>query len=861
MHFAKSLENTIIPEWKRVYLDYKGAKKKLKKLAKQKRARAASETPMLPSPALPVSPGTERPSTQRKMANYGSFSESPVKRPPGRSDRSQSATHLSLGSPTLSIREEETGGDDSEYPKGSTVSRPVESHFHSKFLDRIALTKPSGPQTPHTMPPGSPIEMLSKSDFFDWLDGQLEMINTFYKQKSYEAGERLRIIRMQLRTMQKDRTKNSGAPKSGTNSVTNWIFSAERDFVRSKVTTGDEESSYRLAKRRLRAAMIEYYHSLELLKSYRLMNKTGFQKILKKYMKLTETRSDYMVKVNESFFASSDIVDQLITQTEDMYARYFERGIRKNAVERLRTKEGSQDYGGAIFRSGLFLGIGVPLVIHAIVDGTVEGQSSLNASILLQIYGGFGLPLIFLLLFGLNARAWHMARINYVFIFELNSNDSLDYRQFIELPSLLIGILGIVMYFTFLDLNDILFPQVYYPILFLGIALLVFLNPFNFGYRSARSWLGESLGRLVFSGFFPVEFRDFFLGDQFCSLSYSMANLPFFFCLYSKHWTNNEQCNSSHSRVLGFFFTLPGIWRLLQCLRRYYDTRNVFPHLINGGKYLFTILVYMTLSLWRIDKGDSAKAGFIFCAIIYGLYTSSWDLFLDWSLLHPYARSPFLRNELGFRHAWVYYMAMVLDPILRNSWIFYVIYPQNIQQSAGLSFYVALAEVFRRAMWNFFRVENEHCTNVGKFRAFRDNIPLPYAIDHERSPLSPQWRGANLSRQATKDSVASMRRRRSGNDNIHEGEGRERAQSVTSPQVVSMRALAYATIAIQDRHAEDFTRRKPSHSNHEVQDGGSTDDVSTDEGNVDQADTGDADDVSEGASSSSVTPTIQALQK
>ncbi|KAL3275926.1 hypothetical protein HHI36_020662 [Cryptolaemus montrouzieri] len=34
-------------------------------------------------------------------------------------------------------------------------------------------------------------------------------------------------------------------------------------------------------------------------------------------------------------------------------------------------------------------------------------------------------------------------------------------------------------------------------------------------------------------------------------------------------------------------------------------------------------------------------------------------------------------------------------------------------------------EVFRRFMWNFFRLENEHLNNVGKFRAVRDISVAP----------------------------------------------------------------------------------------------------------------------------------------
>jgi len=71
---------------------------------------------------------------------------------------------------------------------------------------------------------------------------------------------------------------------------------------------------------------------------------------------------------------------------------------------------------------------------------------------------------------------------------------------------------------------------------------------------------------------------------------------------------------------------------------------------------------------------------------------------------------------------------MVIDPIIRFNWIFYAIYTEDLQHSTIVSFVVGLTEVCRRGMWMIFRVENEHCTNVGRFRASRD-APLPYEID------------------------------------------------------------------------------------------------------------------------------------
>ena len=161
-----------------------------------------------------------------------------------------------------------------------------------------------------------------------------------------------------------------------------------------------------------------------------------------------------------------------------------------------------------------------------------------------------------------------------------------------------------------------------------------------------------------------------------------LQNIALFFCLYAQEWNDPTQCNSSHSRLLGFFSALPGIWRALQCIRRYYDTRNIFPHLVNCGKYTWTILYYMSLSLYRVHKVHQLRAFFIFCATINSVYcsrcenfqtnncadvgTGIWDLVMDWSMLpsrqlsllrsltlprscRPNCETPFSAREPGFQ--------------------------------------------------------------------------------------------------------------------------------------------------------------------------------------------------------------------
>lgn len=81
---------------------------------------------------------------------------------------------------------------------------------------------------------------------------------------------------------------------------------------------------------------------------------------------------------------------------------------------------------------------------------------------------------------------------------------------------------------------------------------------------------------------------------------------------------------------------------------------------------------------------------------------------MDWSLLNPYAAWPYLRNELFFKSAWVYYVAIVVDVLLRFTWIIYLVLAHERAFSPLISFGIAFGEVIRRFIWCFFRMENEH---------------------------------------------------------------------------------------------------------------------------------------------------------
>jgi hypothetical protein len=176
---------------------------------------------------------------------------------------------------------------------------------------------------------------------------------------------------------------------------------------------------------------------------------------------------------------------------------------------------------------------------------------------------------------------------------------------------------------------------------------------------------------------------------------------------------------------------------------------------------------------------------------------------MDWSLLQADANKPFLRDVRGFRSTTFYYVAMVLDPILRFNWIFYSIYTHDLQHSSIVSFLVGFSEVTRRGMWTLLRVENEHCTNVARFKASRD-IPLPYELESSsRESLSSQQENTRPDTAETVPESPTLSRRRTHTS------GRLEAQEPADGMRQRAQTRTFTSI-LANAHTQDFEKkRKP----------------------------------------------------
>lgn len=89
-----------------------------------------------------------------------------------------------------------------------------------------------------------------------------------------------------------------------------------------------------------------------------------------------------------------------------------------------------------------------------------------------------------------------------------------------------------------------------------------------------------------------------------------------------------------------------------------------------------------------------------------------------------------------FLYQWIYYFAAIEDFVIRFRFLITVpLIEMGLVDPETMIWIFAPLEVFRRFMWNFFRLENEHLNNCGNFRAIRDISIAPMRKDSDETML------------------------------------------------------------------------------------------------------------------------------
>ncbi|UJR07238.1 hypothetical protein I4U23_011526 [Adineta vaga] len=588
-------------------------------------------------------------------------------------------------------------------------------------------------------------------EFFQYCDQQLSKINTFFAEKIAQALLKFDVLKNELEYIEVNDQEHH---LTYTNKLFLRNLSSNDEFIEENARKSKKfHSNRKWTKHRsmklndLKLALSEFYLMLILLKNYQTLNYNGFCKILKKHDKLFQLTTGYQWKlsfIDCTPFYQSSRVDQLIVEVENLYINKIEHGDRSRAMQRLRVPPLEEKQSAKVtFRLGIYIGmilILIPLLIIILFSFYIFNSSKIiNWRAGLHLYRSSFLIIMHIIFFGINVYGWSTNGVNHILIFEIDPRNHLTYQIFLEIGTFLmvLWLISLNIFFVFFYFDYYPFIQ---PLIFTIFLIFFFINPLPIFYKKSRIWLLKKFFRVFLSPFYHVNFADFWLADQLCSLELVFFDLEFFICFYI-NGNNISSTSSSHtffcsgwSQIVlqSFFLLLPSWFRFWQCIRRYRDTKQKFPHLVNAGKYASTLFVAVTNALRRAKNFDyhqhKLENPFLYLWILTSLISSTykviWDIKMDWGFFDVNAgENRYLREQIVYPKKIYYYISIIINVLLRYIWIINVfVYFNSLfgEYSDIIGFSFAFIEIFRRFLWNYFRLENEHLTNCGEYRAVRD---------------------------------------------------------------------------------------------------------------------------------------------
>ncbi|XP_062586080.1 solute carrier family 53 member 1-like isoform X1 [Saccostrea cucullata] len=613
--------------------------------------------------------------------------------------------------------------------------------------------------------------------FFQFCDKELSKINTFFYEKISEANRKYASLKAELDAY------NEHAHKPST---LGGLRRRKRDGVYALFKDKENQGLSHARKHNdLKLAFSEFYLSLILLQNYQNLNFTGFRKILKKHDKLMQTQRGAEWRqgnVEIAPFYTNKEVDHLIKEVEQVVTTDLEGGNRSKAMKRLRVPPlGEKQNPWTTFRVGLFSGCFLVLIVCIVLTAVFPIDTSIQWDTSVHMYRGLFLVILMIFLLGINTYGWRSSGVNHVLIFEIDPRHHLSHQQLLELAAFL-AVLWALNVLAFLYSKFLHIPPYACPLALVVFLILYLINPFRILHYSSRMWLLKILFHILTAPFHHVGFADFWLADQLNSLSTVLLDFEYMICFYGFEvdWLPNPDKSKICSRnvyavaIRAVISCLPAWWRFAQCLRRYRDTRLAFPHLVNAGKYSTTFFNVLFATLYKVEtvvnnNTDSIQNHSFFYlwitfAIISSCYTLTWDLKMDWGLLDSNAgENRFLREEIVYAYKAYYYFAIIEDSILRFVWTLHVSLGEGIlfNQKEALVTILASFEVFRRFVWNFFRLENEHLNNCGQFRAVRDIsiAPIDSSDQNQLEEMMDEDDGVFTYRSEKRKLLSSQHRR------------------------------------------------------------------------------------------------------
>ena len=473
----------------------------------------------------------------------------------------------------------------------------------------------------------------------------------------------------------------------------------------------------------------EMYHLGEVLLTLQSILTRSFQELrdlAEAYDNVDDSNaaSDF-IQSQAALEGKNDVEDSISEELTNLHALLNQHNdtsqkselLHRGAVsgETRKQKHGFHILGPAILLATMWL-----LLIFTSLFGA--GQ---NLDLMIRFFRGQLLVVSYAYLLGLNMVGWASARIDYVHSNILPMGTVTPAHVFDTA-----GVLAVV-FGALITLFLILSPFTNSPWLIISFAIVMWLllfafliNPFDVVNRGARFFFIKHTSQVVLSPLFPVLFSHVWLTDQMLSLVAVGLDLQYLSCyLIVVTWVPGASlgiCSSSITVIRPLIAALPALWRILQSLRCFVETRSP-RHIVNAFKYFTTIAVVVIASAIEMTQPPTLEirqllaqlvkgwiATWVIAATVNILYSHTWDVVMDWEAIRFNSRGlPYMRKQRLYSSLLFYYFALCSNLFFRvaNALKTTLAVLRHTGHGDAIFTMLVFAELVRRFMWNFLRVE------------------------------------------------------------------------------------------------------------------------------------------------------------
>lgn len=427
-----------------------------------------------------------------------------------------------------------------------------------------------------------------------------------------------------------------------------------------------------ITRRKKEKAITEFLHTLVKITTYKDLNSSAIVKLAKKHAAIKKDQAflkEFERRHHSMYFYKSRKIEQIRAAIKKLYKRLFAKNQPEKAKRVFkRIKKGLKSSDWLIIISGILIGVSYTFALTSFNPYLLKHRTFWAIN---NWYFGF-------IIFGLSIKIFKNLNINYKFIFNFDVCSTMNNSLYLTTLSVML-FLNVSLY-SIIQYTE---PQLY--IVAIILQILVLFIPFDFLFYNSRLYLISTFARILFQPLSTVRFRHFYFADVAQSFSFPICQLFFAFGV-------------KNPLIPVIFCMLFPIIRIMQCLKRYTNSKLLFPHVVNCGK--FTLSLLFSLSRLIESKNHDFFGFLVFFGICSTFASLLWDIFVDWAILRSQRIYPFA----------VYLFLIGYNSIVRFSWTTKFVFNKDFPV------FESICEILRRFLWTLLRVEVEHLNNCDEFK-------------------------------------------------------------------------------------------------------------------------------------------------